>query len=151
MAEMKRKGLTEAANRYLAEFYLHPDSFARAMGAGDYAAWHQDGRTSNSPSRYCTYWVALDSCGVDCPGLELVTYPFRSFCPAGPAKAPRAPYDWSMNEDLIIPETRFAPKFEPGDLLIFNKYIAHATQIVPGATRARHSLDFRLHSRQRED
>lgn len=151
LAEMRQKGLIKAAHSYLGEFYWHPDSFARAMGDHYYAAWHQDGRTSNSPSRYCTYWVALDSCGIERPGLELVSYPFRSFCPAGPARAPRQPYDWSMSEELIIPETRFAPVFEPGDLLIFDKYIPHATQIVPEPTSARRSLDFRLHSRSRED
>jgi DNA-binding SARP family transcriptional activator len=151
MAELRQKGLLKAAHHYLGEFYWHPDSFARAMGAAYYAAWHQDGRTSNSPSRYCTYWLALDACGLERPGLELVTYPFRSFCPAGPAKAPRAPYDWSMIEDLIIPETRFAPVFEPGDLLIFNKYIPHGTQIVSGAPGTRRSIDFRLHAKSRED
>jgi hypothetical protein len=150
-AELRQKGLLKAAHHYLGEFYWHPDSFGRAMGADYYAAWHQDGRTSNSPSRYCTYWMALDACGVDRPGLELVTYPFQSFCPAGPAKAPRAPYDWSMNEDLIIPETRYAPVFEPGDLLIFNKYIPHGTQIISGGSSPRRSIDFRLHAKNRED
>jgi hypothetical protein len=152
MQDGQNSGFSAMVDRYLGSWFAHADSYLKVLGGGaGHMAWHQDGGTSNSPRRYATFWLALHACGVDRPGIEIVSYPLSSILPAGPALTPRAAYAWSVNEAFLPPSTRWAPAFEPGDLLIFNKYIPHATQVLGRSTPSRSSIDFRLHSLARND
>ncbi|HEY0711231.1 MAG TPA: hypothetical protein VGF45_01060, partial [Polyangia bacterium] len=144
--QMQRSALTSVAEEFLGNWYIHDDSYLKMLGSSaGFPAWHQDGRTSNNPLPYATCWLPLEPCGRDGdgPGLAIVSYPFRGFC--GAANRRRPGYPWSLNEDLIIPETRWSPVLEPGDLLVFDKYIAHGTQFTSDSGLIRRCLDFRLH------
>lgn len=108
--------------------------------------WHQDGALgANFMSIPCpckallemvTIWIALNPCGIDAPGLELVTSPV---------------------EQLLRPEqlidscvrTRFAddlywkPVLSPGDALLFSGAILHRTHVLAGMRQDRTSIELR--------
>ncbi|HEY0705397.1 MAG TPA: hypothetical protein VGG33_01280 [Polyangia bacterium] len=150
--DMQTSGLRRIADDYLGGWFAHPDSYVKVLGGNaGHMAWHQDGGTSNSPRRYGTFWLALHPCGVDRPGIEIVSYPLSTILAAGPVPAPRAAYPWSLDESLLPSPTRWAPPFEPGDLLVFHKYVPHATQLLGRPSPSRSSVDFRLHSETFED
>jgi hypothetical protein len=114
--------------------------------------WHQDGALKfdfqsqqngdfprNAVLNMVTCWIALDSCGFDAPGLELVTERFGGLL---------SPLEL-QTESL---QTRFArgrfwqPKLEPGDGLLFRGDILHRTHVIPEMTKDRTSVELRFFS-----
>jgi ectoine hydroxylase-related dioxygenase (phytanoyl-CoA dioxygenase family) len=113
-------------------------------------SWHQDGGlgVSFTPApgpqppmtRLVTCWIALDPCGVDAPGLELIRRPLDHLL------------HFSELNDATLrsrfpPEDFRAPELEPGDALLFHPGVLHRTHVKPEMRRDRLSIEFRLFPR----
>jgi ectoine hydroxylase-related dioxygenase (phytanoyl-CoA dioxygenase family) len=112
--------------------------------------WHQDGALGfdflsypddNYPEdailRMVTCWIALDSCGVDAPGLELITQKQTRLLP--PAELS---HGWIREQ--FPPDQFWRPRLEPGDALLFPGDVLHRTHVTPAMTRDRTSLELRF-------
>ncbi len=112
--------------------------------------WHQDGALkfdfsyfpngkfpSDAMLNMVTCWIALNSCGIEAPGLEFVS-----------EKLPRL-----MSPSELRPEgiqERFAsvrfcrPTLECGDALLFRGDVLHRTHVTPAMTKDRTSIELRF-------
>lgn len=109
--------------------------------------FHQDARTGYWEQPTIAVWTALTDCGEHAPGLEIVPLRLRSFFPVclyGGADRPDYQYyPASAWDDLIPPWATVAPRLAPGDMLLFDTYVLHRTQRLPGETGRRVSFDLR--------
>ena len=115
-------------------------------------AWHQDGALgfdfmacggrrlpADALLHMMTVWIALDPCGVESPGLELVR---------GSVKMLIAPSELS---DAVVrrrfhAETFWRPVMEAGDALAFSGEVLHRTHVNAEMTKTRTSLELRFFS-----
>jgi hypothetical protein len=112
--------------------------------------WHQDGALGfdflshpkgNFPPgaslSMVTCWIALGPCGVESPGLELVTQRLEGLL---------APAD--LTEERV--RTQFAPEqfcrpvMEAGDAVLFRGEILHRTHVTPEMAKDRTSIELRF-------
>jgi ectoine hydroxylase-related dioxygenase (phytanoyl-CoA dioxygenase family) len=112
--------------------------------------WHQDGALrfdflahSGQPFppdavlEMITCWIPLTPCGVEAPGLELVTRP-----PEGLLR-PADLTDERVRE-RFVPDECWRPVLEPGDALLFRGDILHRTHVTPAMTKDRTSIELRF-------
>jgi len=112
--------------------------------------WHQDGALgfnfhamagAPAPERallkMVTCWIALESCGLQAPGLELITRRLPQVL------SPPQLTDVSVHGSFT-PEEYFRPEFEPGDVLLFAGDILHRTHVTSSMTRHRTSIELRF-------
>ena len=106
--------------------------------------WHQDGAFLGADIRAMNVWLALSSCGgdEDAPGLEILPRRLDEIVPTGTAGAI---FDWVAAPDRVehaaqgVPIVR--PRFEPGDVLLFDHMFMHRTGAMPGLRRSRHAVE----------
>ena len=111
--------------------------------------WHQDGALGYEfvPSggaaipddallRMVTCWIALGPCGVDAPGLELVTDR------VGRILSPMQLRDVAVNQRWPI-SRRARPALEAGDALVLSGDVLHRTHVSAAMTRSRTSVELR--------
>jgi ectoine hydroxylase-related dioxygenase (phytanoyl-CoA dioxygenase family) len=111
--------------------------------------WHQDGALSYefSPNdraailddallQMVTCWIALEPCGVDAPGLELVTDG------VGRMLSPRQLDDVAVDQQWPI-RRRARPALEAGDVLVFGGDVLHRTHVSAAMTQSRTSIELR--------
>ena len=114
--------------------------------------WHQDGAlafdfNSNQPNGgpvetilpMVTGWIALNPCGMDSPGLELVTARLERLL------RPPELIDESVRA-RFSPSEFWRPVLEAGDALLFTGDILHRTNVAPVMTQDRTSLELRFFS-----
>jgi len=114
--------------------------------------WHQDGALKfdfvshsrdqlprNAMLNMVTCWISLDSCGLDAPGLELVTER------PGGLLAPSELRVESV-QARFASENFWRPSVGPGDALLFRGDILHRTHVLPEMTRDRTSIELRFFS-----
>jgi hypothetical protein len=112
--------------------------------------WHQDGALGfdflaepggmvppEAVLPMATCWIALNSCGQDAPGLELVRPRLNTLL------APAELADERVR-GRFAPEDFWRPTMEPGDALLFRGDILHRTYVTPLMTRQRTSLELRF-------
>lgn len=112
--------------------------------------WHQDGAlgfdfrahpSGRFPAegmlRMVTCWVALDPCGEDAPGLELVCPPMDGLL------APSQLLDQGVRA-LFRKDQFCRPVLEPGDALLFRGDILHRTHVSQEMTKDRTSVELRF-------
>ena len=112
-------------------------------------SWHQDGalgfdfaRCSDAPIpdaallRMVTCWIALAPCGVDAPGLELVTD--RVDRVLSPAQLADGAVDRQWPD-----ARRVRPTLEAGDVLVFSGDVLHRTHVTGAMTQTRTSIELR--------
>jgi ectoine hydroxylase-related dioxygenase (phytanoyl-CoA dioxygenase family) len=113
-------------------------------------AWHQDGALGFDFLAYpdgnyppdalismVTCWIALDDCGNDAPGLELITQEQPELLsPSGLTDA--------RIRDRFLPEHFWRPVLQPGDALLFTGEILHRTHVVPAMMHDRTSIELRF-------
>jgi hypothetical protein len=114
--------------------------------------WHQDGglkfdfqsyQDGDSPRNavlnMVTCWIALDPCGLDAPGLELITERLGGLLSPG-----------DLQTELLrkrFTSARFwQPALDPGDALLFRGDILHRTHVIPEMTKDRTSIELRFFS-----
>lgn len=112
--------------------------------------WHQDGALkfdflshpdgkfpSHAMLNMVTCWITLDSCGIDAPGLELISKRLPALLP--PAE---------LRHEAIqarFESARFSrPILEPGDALLFAGDVLHRTHVSPAMTKDRTSIELRF-------
>ncbi len=128
------------------------DSWVRKKTPPQFQAhtWHQDGAlgvrfppepgTAIPMTPLLTVWVALDSCGLEAPGLELVRRPLD-----------RLLHFTELNDSAV--RMRFAaadfwiPALEPGDALVFLGGTLHRTHCRPEMRKSRLSVEYRVRIR----
>ena len=125
--------------------------FAPAMAPDRHRphSWHQDGALGYDFSghaglappadallRMVTFWIALTPCGVDAPGLELVTEPIDELLL--PSDLREAAVDESRPA-----ARRVRPVMGPGDVAIFTGDVLHRTHRTTSMTRTRTSIELR--------
>jgi ectoine hydroxylase-related dioxygenase (phytanoyl-CoA dioxygenase family) len=112
--------------------------------------WHQDGALGfdflshpegNFPPEallaMVTCWIALGPCGVESPGLELVTRRLEGLL------APAELTDERVRE-RFAPEQFSRPVMVPGDAVLFCGDILHRTHVTPAMTKDRTSIELRF-------
>jgi ectoine hydroxylase-related dioxygenase (phytanoyl-CoA dioxygenase family) len=112
-------------------------------------SWHQDGALGYefSPSgrdavldhallQMVTCWIALEPCGVDAPGLEVVTDG------VGRMLSPRQLTDVAVDQQWPT-RRRARPVLEAGESLVFGGDVLHRTHVTTAMTRSRTSIELR--------
>lgn len=112
--------------------------------------WHQDGALgfdflAHGAGPYpaaallnmVTCWIPFTPCGVDAPGLELVTQPQPALL------APAELTEPGIRERFVI-EKFWRPVMKPGDALLFRGDILHRTHVLPTMTHDRTSVELRF-------
>lgn len=107
--------------------------------AGDF---HQDGAFLGRDVRTVNVWIALSDCGVDAPGLEVVDRRLEGIVPTGTGDAS---YEWSVGRNVAREANEghpFArPVFAPGDAIIFDQLMLHATSYDPAMSKTRWAIE----------
>jgi ectoine hydroxylase-related dioxygenase (phytanoyl-CoA dioxygenase family) len=84
-----------------------------------------------------TCWIALNACGMDAPGLEIVMERFAQLLP--PAELTEANIRRRFAAERV-----WRPVMEPGDALLFSGDILHRTNVSPQMKNDRTSLELRF-------
>lgn len=114
--------------------------------------WHQDGALKfdfqshpdgafprNAVLDMVTCWISLDPCGLDAPGLELITE--RPGGLLSPSELQTRFVQARFNS-----ENFWRPTLGPGDALLFRGDILHRTHVAPEMTKDRTSIELRFFS-----
>jgi len=102
--------------------------------------WHQDGSFLGERIKALNCWLALDRCGVDAPGLDIVPKRLDHV-----VEDVEARYDWSLSDAAVLgtadatPIVR--PEFEAGDALLFDHLLVHRTGASPDMPNERHAIE----------
>ena len=112
-------------------------------------SWHQDGALGfdfavggdaavpdDAVPRMVTCWVALTPCGIDAPGLELVTDH------VGRMLSPTQLTDVAIEQQWPT-SRRTRPALEVGDVVVFTGDVLHRTHVSAAMTRTRTSIELR--------
>jgi hypothetical protein len=137
-------GLRDVARDYLGE---RPALSAnkctiRRVPVDTNADWHQDGAFLGKGIRALNIWLALDDCGRDAPGLDIVPRRLDHIVETG---THGSYFDWAVGPDLVpiaagaTPVVR--PEFAAGDALLFDDLMLHCTATDPSMTRSRHAIE----------
>ncbi len=137
-------GLTETVREYLGErpAFSMKKSVLRRVGPETGTAWHQDGAFLGDGLRTLNVWLALNPCGEDSPGLDVVPKRLNEIAPTG---TEGALFDWAVSdavaEELSQGEPIPSPVFEPGDALLFDHLCLHRTGTKPGMDKERYATE----------
>ncbi len=112
--------------------------------------WHQDGALGFAFSSYpdggypsdallsmVTCWIALDACGVEAPGLELMTERLTELLPPSELADDRVRRRFSADHV-------WRPAMQAGDALLFQGDVLHRTHVTPAMMRDRTSIELRF-------
>lgn len=102
---------------------------------------HQDGNFTMSMDvgRSIQFWVPLDPCGENAPGMEFVPVGLNGILPHGDTINVS-----SSILSMFSPEARFRPVCAPGDAIVFTSESLHGTWSRPEMTQERFNLEFRV-------
>lgn len=104
--------------------------------------WHQDGAFLGREVKSLNLWLALGTCGVDAPGLDIVPRRLSYLVETG---TDGAMFDWSVSPDKVAeaagPVPVLSPEFEAGDALFFDHLFLHRTGVTPSMTKERHAIE----------
>jgi hypothetical protein len=109
--------------------------------------WHQDGALGiqfplapgpvGPATELVTYWIPLDACGRDSPGLEFIRTP-----------QPGLLHFTELNDAALRrrfdPARFWAPELEVGDGLVFRNDVLHRTHRTEQMTKDRISVEYRI-------
>jgi hypothetical protein len=125
--------------------------YQRPDYVGSYLPYHQDG--AKDTIRIVNCWIALDDCGDEAPGVEVINAPLTEsqeelfiYQTLDPDK-PEIEQLWREKEALIA--ARFGhlgttrPVFRAGDAIMFDHKAMHRTYFAAGMTRSRMSIEIR--------
>lgn len=111
----------------------------RRVEPGISGSWHQDGAFLGVHVRSLNVWVALSRCGDDAPSLEVVQRRIPRIVPTG------FYFDWDVAESTIAREfpglVPAAPRFEPGDAMLFDHFCLHRTARRPDMPHSRYAIE----------
>lgn len=136
-----REGVRELAQEYFGEqplVSLGKTTLRRAPLTGD-SVWHQDGAFLGENVCALNIWIALNDCGEDSPGLEIVGQRLDDYLQTGTNKN----YPWGVGEDVVKAERLpvLSPLFKAGDALFFDEKMLHRTGRKLGVSKPRFALE----------
>jgi hypothetical protein len=137
-------GIRRVAAEYLGErpAFSMNKAVLRRSPPGTGSAWHQDGAFLGSGIRTLNVWLALNNCGVDAPGLDVVPKRLDDVVETG---TEGAIFVWSVSDKLVDElmdgEAIPRPSFEPGDALLFDHLCLHRTGTDPAMTKVRYATE----------
>lgn len=137
-------GIRRIASQYLGErpAFSMNKTVLRRTPPGTGSAWHQDGAFLGSGIRTLNVWLALNGCGEDAPGLDVVPKRLDDIVETG---AEGAIFVWSVSDksvdELTGGEAIPRPAFEPGDALLFDHLCLHRTGTDPAMTKVRYATE----------
>jgi len=105
--------------------------------------FHQDGTfLGGKTARTLNTWIALDDCGIDAPGIEVIPYRTDELLPSGK----NVEMNWEILDEQVYSRfggrsSGWAPEFKAGDILAFDHMNIHRTHMVKGMTRNRFALE----------
>jgi hypothetical protein len=104
--------------------------------------WHQDGAFLGAGIRAINLWLTLTTCGIDAPGLDLVPRRLEGVVETGTGGAH---FDWAVGPDVVDAvagsDGVLRPRFDAGDLLVFDDLFLHRTAIESDMTRDRYAIE----------
>lgn len=116
-------------------------------------AMHCDAPTLSRHTYSLNFWVPLDDCGVDAPGLQLVPGEFRPLQDLLLYDSERGYVDFEREQELQRlyssgrdGRPRFVPKFSRGDVAIFHNWIMHASFTSTAMKLPRSSFELRFNA-----
>jgi ectoine hydroxylase-related dioxygenase (phytanoyl-CoA dioxygenase family) len=113
-------------------------SFIRRMNSELRLPWHLDADAASlDHSHCCNVWLPLDSVGTSRPSLEMILGSHRKL--RASVKQKDAP---ALVASLGKP---WSPRLEFGDVLVFDQFTYHRSQIVEGGDGTRTSCEFRFY------
>ena len=86
-------------------------------------------------------WIALNDCGVDSPGMDVVPKRFDDIVETG---AEGAMFDWAVSPTTVAAvagDQVLRPHFRAGDALLFDEFFLHRTACIEGMTRPRYAIE----------
>lgn len=90
--------------------------------------WHQDGAFLGRDISSLNCWIALNRCGRDAPGIDVVPKRFDDIVEPG---SQGAYFKWSLSDDDVLEASGgvgvVRPEFEAGDALLFDHRLVHRT------------------------
>jgi hypothetical protein len=137
-------GLPEMIGEYLGErpAFSMKKSVLRRVSPETGTAWHQDGAFLGEGLRTLNVWLALNRCGDESPGLDVVPQRLEEIVPTG---TEGAYFDWAVSDAVVEDLTGGAPIpspiFEPGDALLFDHLCLHRTGVRPGMEKQRYATE----------
>ncbi|GJM37010.1 MAG: hypothetical protein DHS20C19_03770 [Acidimicrobiales bacterium] len=140
----ERHGLRDLVTAYLGE---RPALSAnkcnlRRVPVDTQTNWHQDGAFLGREVRSLNLWLALGSCGVDAPALDVVPRRIDRIVETG---TPGAMFDWSVSPEKVEEAAGdvavVRPTFAAGDALFFDHLFLHRTGVSAGMTNERHAIE----------
>lgn len=115
------------------------------------ALCHIDAQYHDPQHFSLNFWVPLDDCGVDAPGLQIVrdnVYETQKFVGYDPDAITFDPDRLKLiNENVFdhFDETQlFAPELKVGDVFVFHNWTIHQTNCREGMTKPRQSCELRV-------
>jgi hypothetical protein len=142
----QRRGLRRLAREYLGErpvLSVEKCTLRKASphtGHG-YPIWHQDGAFMGTV-RSLNVWLTFTRCGEDAPGLDIVPKRIDEVLPTG---TEGAMFDTFLSQQVVddaradVPVIR--PRFEAGDMLLFDELFLHATAAEPEMPNHRYAIE----------
>jgi hypothetical protein len=105
------------------------------------SAWHQDGMRFGVDVGLVNVWVALSPCGTDAPTLGIVPSRPKEILPLDSDSL----IEWEIDPTALAAFAGDLPllelELEPGDAVIFDEMLVHATIVHPAMTKRRYDAD----------
>lgn len=140
---LERNGVRELIGGYLGErpAFSVQKCTLRRVEPDTGSAWHQDGAFLGEV-KALNVWVALNRCGDEAPGLDIVPRRLDTIVATG---TEGAIFDWSVApavaEEAAGDKQILRPVFEAGDVLFFDDLFLHATATSESMTKTRYAVE----------
>lgn len=111
----------------------------RRMPKRKVSGWHQEASVweSTRPVRTINVWMALNECGTDAPGFDVLPRRERELVPPD--------RNFMLSKDTfaeVAGDEPFAsPQYQPGDAMIFDEYLIHRTNTDDSMEGLRYSIE----------
>ncbi|HXT68226.1 MAG TPA: phytanoyl-CoA dioxygenase family protein [Vicinamibacterales bacterium] len=140
----ERAGIVALVEEYLGErpVLSVEKGTLRRVAPGTNGEWHQDGRFLGQDIRALNVWVALSDCGVDAPGLDVLSRRLPFLVQSGTAGTSRS---WTVSDAEVNAVADGAPivtpHFRAGDAAIFDQLMLHRTAGRASQTKSRWAIE----------
>ena len=138
-------GLGEVISSYLGErpfLSANKCTLRKVPAAEPTGGWHQDGAFLGRDIGSLNCWIALNHCGIDAPGIDVVPKRFDDIVTPGGSGAY---FKWSLSDDDVREAAGdlqpVRPEFGPGDALLFDHRLVHRTGGSPEMLRERYAIE----------
>ena len=142
----ERLGISALAEEFLGNTpFMSASKFVLWKAApGESTEWHQDGRFLGDvvDIQSVNVWTALSDCGETAPGMDLVLKRLDEYI----LNSCDSVFDWTVADSQVDENFRgqvpvVTPKFNAGDMLIFDHWLLHRTHRDLAMTDCRYAIE----------